>query len=316
MKITVLDRATLGEGLAFEELERFGEVEFFDKTGEKAVAQRIEKSDIVIINKIKMNEQNLKYAKNLKLICVFATGFDNVDTEYCRENGIAVCNVCGYSTDSVAQLTAAIVLELVNKMSEFTEYVKNGEYTKSGLQNYLKPQFCELSGKTWGIVGCGSIGSRVAEIAAAFGCRVIVNKRMPHKLYQNATIEEICTESDIISIHTPLTDKTRGLISREMIAKMKKTAVLVNVARGAVTDEAALAEAIKQGKIGGLGADVYSVEPFSEEHPFYEIMNRRNVCLTPHIAWAALEARQRCLAEIILNIDAFLKGEKRNRVER
>ncbi len=315
MKITLLDAATLGEGLDFSVLDRFGEVEIYEKTPQQQVAERILDTDVVIINKIKMNEESLRLADNLKLICVFATGFDNIDTDYCREKGIAVCNVKGYSTDSVAQLTVALVLELVNRMPEFKNYVLSGDYSKSGVQNYLKPQFHELSGKTWGIIGCGAIGSRVAKIAQAFGCNVIVNKRNPHRVYKNATVEEICSESDIITIHAPLNEKTRGLLNREKISKMKKSAILVNVARGAITDEEAIAEAIEKGELSGFGADVYSTEPFSENHPFTRIMHRDNVCLTPHMAWAALEARKRCLDEIILNIEAFLKGEKRNRVE-
>jgi len=315
MKITLLDDATLGAGLDFSLLARFGDVETLGKTHQEQVAERIADSDVVIINKIKMNKESLRLAKKLKLICVFATGFDNVDTAYCREKGIAVCNVRGYSTDSVAQLTVALVLELANRIPEFTSYVLSGDYSKSGLQNYLKPQFHELSGKTWGIIGCGNIGNRVAKIAEAFGCNVIVNKRTPHMVYQNATVEEICRESDIITVHAPLTDETRGLLNREMIGKMKKTAILVNVARGAITDEEAIAEAVEKGELGGFGADVYSTEPFPENHPFTRIMHRDNVCLTPHMAWAALEARRRCLDEIVLNIEAFLKGEMRNRVE-
>ncbi len=315
MKITLLDDATLGEGLDFSLLSRFGEVETCGKTPQNMVAEKITDSDVVIINKIKMNEESLRFAKKLKLICVFATGFDNIDVGYCREHGIGVCNVKGYSTDSVAQLTLALVLQLMNRIPEFTDYVESGAYSKSGLQNYLKPQFYELSGKTWGIIGCGNIGGKVAEIATAFGCRVLVNKRTPHQVYENATVDEICEKSDIISIHAPLTDETRGIISRERIGRMKKTAVVVNVARGAITDEEAIADAIETGALGGFGADVYSTEPFPVNHPFTRIMHRDNVCLTPHMAWAAVEARRRCLDEIILNIEAFLKGETRNRVE-
>ncbi len=315
MKITLLDDATLGEGLDIAKLSRLGEVECHGKTTQEQVAERIKDSDIVIINKIKMNEQSLCLAKNLKLICVFATGFDNVDVSYCRKRGIAVCNVKGYSTESVAQLTVAMALQLLGRIPEFTAYVESGAYSKSGLQNYLEPIFCELSGKTWGIIGCGNIGSKVAKIAEAFGCRVLVNKRTPHMVYENATVEKICGESDIISIHAPLTDETRGLINREMIAKMKKTAILINVARGAITDESAIAEAVEKGELGGFGADVYSTEPFPENHPYTHIMHKSNVCLTPHMAWAALEARRRCLDEIIMNIESFLAGGTRNRVE-
>ena len=315
MIITLLDDATLGEGLDFSVLEKFGTVECCGKTPQSEVSERIRNSDVVIINKIKMNCESLKYAAKLKLICVFATGYDNIDMNYCREHGIAVCNVKGYSTDSVAQLTVTMALFLANRIPQFTSYVESGAYSKSGLQNYLKPQFHELRGKTWGIIGFGNIGGKVAKIAEAFGCRVLANRRRPVEEYENASVDEICRKADIISIHTPLTDETVGLIGEKEIALMKKNVLLINVARGAVTDETAVAVALKEGRLGGFAADVYSTEPFPENHPFSDIMHMDNVCLTPHMAWGAVEARIRCLDEIVKNIDAFLKGEIRNRVD-
>lgn len=315
MLITLLDCSTLGGGLDLKVFEKYGDVEYYDKTPYEKVAERIKNSDVVIINKVKLNSETLSLAENLKLICVFATGYDNIDLDYCRKKGIAVCNVKGYSTDSVAQLTIAMALQIINRIPEFTKYVQDGSYTKSGVQNYLEPQFNEISGKTWGVIGYGNIGKKVAKIADAFGCKILVNKRTPTEDYENATVEKICKEADIISIHTPLNHETRGLIGKKELSLMKKTAVLINVARGAVTDENAVADAIKKGIIGGFGADVYSVEPFDEKHPFNEILNYNNVCLTPHMGWGALEARIRCLNEITKNIDAFLKGETRNRVD-
>lgn len=315
MKITLLDNDTLGAGLDFSVLKKFGEVRVCGNTEPCDVEKNIGDSDIVLINKIKLGEDNLKNNNTLKLICIFATGFDNVDVEYCKKKGIAVCNVVGYSTDSVAQLTVLMALKLTERLDEFTEFVTSGGYTKSGLQNYLEPVYHEVSGKTWGIIGFGNIGGKVAKIAEALGCRVIVNKRKPIRQFPRVSVEEICRKADIISIHTPLTEETRGMINAEKINLMKKNAILINVARGAVTDERAVANALKEGRIGGFGCDVYSAEPFPEEHPFNEIMHMKNVCLTPHMAWGAYEARVRCLDEIVLNIESFLKKEKRNRVD-
>lgn len=315
MKITVLDLETIGTDLDVAPLEAIGETEVYNFTDADKVAERIEESDVVLINKIKLNESNLATAKNLKLICIFATGYDNIDTKYCKEHGIAVCNVPGYSTQNVAQLTIAMVMQLINKMPEYTGYVRDGSYTASGMPNKLTPVYHEAYEKTWGIVGYGNIGKQVGKVAEAFGCNVIVNKRTPAEGAKCVDLETLCRESDIITIHTPLNDSTRGLIDAEHIAMMKDGVIVVNVARGAVTDEAALAKAVKDGKIAGLGVDVYSVEPFPQDHPFYEIKELPQVCLTPHIAWGAYESRVRCLSEVAENVRAFFAGEMRNRVD-
>ena len=310
MKITVLDSATLGDDLDLSPLSAVGETEIYKNTAPSEVAARIAESDAVVINKIKLGESNLANAKKLKLICIAATGYDNIDVAYCKEKGIAVCNVVGYSTHSVAQITVATVLSLACHLPEHCETVKSGRYTASGVANSLTPVYHELAGKTWGIIGCGNIGRQVAKVAEAFGCRIIASRRSG-----GATVEEVCRESDIITIHTPLNDSTRGLISREMIALMKKDVIIANAARGAVTDERAIADAVKEGRIGAFGSDVFSVEPFGEDHPFYEIKDLPNVCLTPHMAWGAYEARVRCLSEIVENIKSFQKGDTRSRVD-
>ena len=191
----------------------------------------------------------------------------------------------------------------------------SGAYTASGVANRLTPVYHELRGKTWGIVGYGNIGAQVAAVARAMGCHVIAFSRSEKQGVENVTLDELCRRADVISVHLPLSEHTRGIIGEREIALMKKSAVLINVARGAVTDEAALAAAIAEGRLGGLGVDVYSVEPFPEEHPFYAIRHLPNVCLTPHMAWGAKEARERCLAEVAENIAAFARGERRNRVD-
>jgi glycerate dehydrogenase len=291
------------------------ETEIYVNTPPESVAERIAESDVVIINKVKLNESNLAGAKNLKLICVAATGYDNIDVAYCKTAGIAVCNVVGYSSLSVAQITVATVLSLSCHLHEHTETVRSGRYTASGVANSLTPVYHELAGKTWGIVGYGNIGKQVGRVAEALGCRVIYNKRTSNGKLECVSLETLCKESDIITIHTPLSDSKRGLISKDMVSLMKNDVIVVNEARGAVSDEAALSLAVKEGRIGALGCDVYSVEPFGTDHPFYEIKERPNVCLTPHMAWGAYEARVRCLGEIVLNIKAFFNGEIRNRVD-
>lgn len=314
-KITVLDADTLGKDLSLEPLKEVGDVTVYDFTTPDEVKERIADCDVVVINKIKLNASNLPYAKELKLICIAATGYDNIDVEYCRKHNIAVCNVVGYSTNSVALLTVSMALSLVTHLKEYNDFVLSGEYTKTGLPNRLEPTFHEIDGMTWGIAGLGNIGKKVAKIAAALGCNVIVNKRTKEDGYNIVGLDELVEKSDIISIHTPLTEETKGLISAERIAKMKSNAIVINVARGLVCDEKALADAIKKRRIGGIGIDVYSTEPFGEDHPFYEIKDYKNVILTPHNAWGAYEARERCLYDIIENIKSFYRGEKRSRVD-
>ena len=314
IKITILDSATLGGDILFDGFARFGEVAVYEHTAPCDVAERIDGSDVIIVNKIKLGADNLSRAGRLKLICVTATGFDNIDTAFCRERGIAVCNVSGYSTVSVAQHTVAMALSLVNHIREFDDCVKDGSYTASGVENRLVPVFHELEGMVWGVVGLGAIGGRVARIARALGCDVIAYKRRRVSDVKCVALDELCKASDIISLHLPLTEETRGIIDEKRIAMMKRSAVVINVSRGAVTDEAALAASVADGSIGGLGIDVYSSEPIPTDSPLTAIYNKKNVILTPHMAWGAYESRVRCMHEVALNIDAFLKGTKRNRV--
>lgn len=316
MEIVLLDAATLGTDADLSPLMEQGNVTVWDNTAPDQIAERIESADVIVSNKVRLMEPVLKHAKNLKLICLAATGYDCVDTGYCAKNGIGVCNVPGYSTHAVAQLTVAMVLELANHLSAYREYVCSGAYCRSGVANALTPVWHELYGKTWGIIGGGNIGRQVAKLAEAFGCRVIVCRRKPDETYENADLPTLCAESDIISVHVPLTEQTRGMIGQEQIDLMKKDVILVNVARGAVTDEGALAKAVQDGRIGGLGVDVYSAEPFGPEHPFGSILDFPNVCLTPHTAWGAIETRNRCIAMVADNISAFCQGCRKNRVER
>lgn len=315
MNLVILDAGTLGDDINFELFEEFGEIEMYKMTDERQVRFRVMDADVIIVNKIKLNEKTLGDAKRLKLICVTATGFDNIDLDYCRRRSIAVCNVKGYSTESVAQVTAAMALSLVNGLPQYDKYVKDYSYSKSGVQNHLSPVFHEMSSMTWGVVGLGGIGTRVADIAKSFGCNVLAFKRRNDPLYKCVDLHRLVKESDIISVHLPLSDKTKGIISRDIISEMKKGVIFINVARGAVADEAALAEAVEDGRIGGLGIDVYSEEPMSNTSPYMSIIDRPNVIFTPHMAWGAYEARVRCMEEIKENIKAYMRGRKRNRVD-
>jgi len=315
MQITFLDAKTLGKDLTTQAFCRFGKVTAYDSTAPDEVESRITDSDVVVINKIKLNESNLSNVKKLKLICITATGFDNVDLVYCRARGIAVCNVVGYSTQCVAQVTVTMALSLMTHLPEYQNHVSTGAYTSGGVPNCLAPCYHEICGKTWGILGYGNIGKQVGEVAKALGCRLIANKRTPVEGVECVDLDTLCHESDILSIHTPLNDSTRGILDQAHINMLKKDAIVINVARGAVIDEAALANAVREGRIGAIGVDVYSVEPFGTEHPFYAIKDLPNVCLTPHMAWGGYETRVRLLQEIEQNIDSFLAGGCRNRIE-
>ncbi len=315
MKIAVLDRLTLGDDLDISAAEKFGKVISYDKTLPYEVKEHIGDADVVFVNKVKLGRENLEDAHNLKLICEAATGYDNIDLDYCKSKNIAVCNVPGYSVYSVAQVTVSMVLALANHLKEYTRFTSDGTYTSGLSANMLKPVYHELFGKTWGIVGYGAIGSKVGEIAKALGCRVVAYKRTPVKEVECTDIDTLVETSDIITIHIPLSEQTRGLINKERISKMKKNAIVVNTARGAVTDEEALCKAAKEKSIGAFGTDVYSVEPFAGDSPFYDIKDCDNVCLTPHMAWGTIEARERCFNEMLLNMEAFFKGEMRNRID-
>lgn len=315
MKCVVLDAGTLGEDLKLDSLSEFGTLVTYQSTAPDELKTRIADADMLVVNKVRISADALDSASNLKLICVAATGYDNIDVAACRERNVGVCNVAGYSTDSVAQITAASVLYLACRYGVYLPFVTDGSYTRSATANKVSPPFYELRGKTWGIVGYGNIGKQVGAIAAAFGCKVIVCKRTPEEGVECVDIDTLCRHADIITLHTPLNDATRNLIDNRRISLMKKGVIIVNAARGAVTDEAALAEALVSGHIGGLGVDVYSAEPMPESSPFYPIRTMPNLCLTPHMAWAAFEARERCLSEICENARCFFTGKIRNRVD-
>ena len=314
MNIVILDYITLGDDLDFAPVYAIGNVEKYATSTEDEARERIKNADAVIVNKVKMNESVLKDAKNLKIICETATGYDNIDIEYCKSRGIKVANTPGYSTFCVAQVTVSIASYLMTRLGDYRSFVQNGEYSQSASANKLTPVYNEFYGKTWGIIGYGNIGKKVGEVARALGCSVIYNKRHPVDDFNCVSLDELLKRSDIISIHCPLSDETRGIIGEKEISIMKSNAIVINVARGAIWNENAMTNAIIEGKIGGLGCDVYSVEPFRDDHPFARILSYNNVCLTPHMAWGAYETRTRCFNTVVSNIKAFLNGENQNTI--
>ncbi len=315
MRIAILDANTLGEDIGFSGVEQLGELYVYPKTSKEQIPQRLKGIDCVVFNKVKLTADVLEKCTDLKLCCVTATGYDNIDVDYCRKHNIAVCNVKGYSTQSVALVTVASVLSLVTHLPEYDRHVKSGKYSKGGVQNRLVPVYHELCGKTWGIVGLGDIGKAVAKVAQSFGCKVLAFKRTPTDEYNCVDLSTLMENSDIISVHLPANSETVGIISREKIAKMKKNAILVNAARGAVIDEEAVTDAILENRISGFATDVYSIEPVPSGHCYEKLYGCDNVILTPHMAWGAYEARVRLIDEICENIISFLRGGTRNRVE-
>lgn len=316
-KVVILDGKTLGN-LDFKMLEKFGDVVYYDTTTKDEVIDRIKDANIILTNKVVLNEDNLKYAKNLELICETATGFNNIDVVYAKENNIAVTNVAGYSTNTVAQHTFATVLALYDQISYYDEFVKSGAYASSGLFTSLAKPFYELEGKTWGIVGFGAIGKRVASIAKSFGVNIVyysTSGKNSNSEYKRVEFEELLATCDIISIHAPLNDNTKSLIDYKALSKMKKNSILINMGRGPIVVEGDLAKAIDEDLIAGAALDVFEVEPIKENNPLLSVNNKEKLVLTPHIAWASVEARGRLFEEVIKNIEAFISGETRNRVE-
>lgn len=315
MNIVILDYKTLGDDLDLSGAEKFGKVIKYATSTQNEAKERVREADVIIVNKVKMTEDVVENAPNLKLICETATGYDNIDIAYCARRGIRVANTPAYSSACVSQVTVSMALSLMTHLNEYRNFVHNGSYQKSVSANMLEPIYHEVEGLTWGIIGFGNIGRRVAAVAEALGCKILVNKRTPVSDFQCVDLETILKKSDIISIHCPLSNETRGMIGKEQLAKMKKSAIIINVARGAIWDEEAVANAILDGTIGGMACDVFSQEPLPKEHPFNKILDKENVILTPHMAWGSYESRTRCFNTVLSNIEAFLDGRKQNLIK-
>lgn len=310
MKIVFLDAASIGADIDLSGFDALGEVKRYDYSTSEEAAERITDADVVVINKIPINETTLKNAKNLKLVCVTATGTDNLDKVYLEKRGIAWRNVAGYSTESVAQHTFALLFYLYEKLRYYDDYVKTEQYIGDRSFSHFGNVFHEISGKTWGIIGLGAIGRRVADLAKAFGCHVIyysTSGKNTQPGYERTDLDTLLRESDIVSVHAPLTDETRGLMNREAFEKMKSTAVFLNVGRGPIVVEKDLAEALKCGQIEAAGLDVLSAEPMREDNPLREIKDSNRLFITPHIAWASVEARTGLMDIVLHQIREFFE---------
>lgn len=304
-KIVMLERENIGEDVDLSAFEQLGELTVYERCTPEEIAGRIEDAEIVILNKMPMNEKTLSGADKLKLLCVTATGMDNVDLEYCESRGIKVKNVKGYSTESVVQHTFAMFFYLYEKLAYYDTYVKDGKYTECPIFTHFAERFHELSGKTWGIVGLGEIGRRVAAVASAFGCNVIYysTSGANHNTdYKEVSFETLLQTSDIISVHAPLNDKTRYLFDDKAFSMMKENSYFINVGRGPIVDSEALYRALEQNLIAGAALDVLEKEPMSADDVLLQMKDSRKLLITPHIAWATVEARKRLMQEVYRNI--------------
>lgn len=306
MKIVFLDAATMGD-VSFSPISALGDLECFQASDREEALRRVKDAEVLIINKIKVDKELVDAAPKLRLICEAATGVNNIDLEYAASKGIPVRNAVGYSTDSVVQMTFMMILSLVGRCRYFDGFVKSGEYSRSGLFTDVSKMFFELRGKRLGIIGLGNIGGNVAKVGEAFGMNVSyfsTSGTSHSKDYPSVDLDTLMSSSDIISIHAPYNERTAGLVGAEQLRKMKSTAYIVNMGRGGIIDEAALAEAIDGGWIAGAGVDVFTAEPLPADNPLLNVRNRDRLILTPHIGWASIEARERLVAMIADNIAA------------
>jgi glycerate dehydrogenase len=314
----MLDRNSLGMDMDVSVFARLGDFEAHESADRETCKAWIRDAEVIIFNKTRMDEDMLEGAPRVKLLCITATGYDNIDLDYARKRGIGAANVPSYSTPAVAQHTFDLALVLLEKLSYYDNYVKSGAYCEQlGFSNFDE-KYHELEGKTWGIIGLGNIGRKVASIAESFGCRVIffsASGNHDTTDYERVDFASLLAQSDILSIHCPLSDRTRNLMNQEAFRKMKPTAILINVARGPIVNDADLAEALEQGEIAAAGLDVLGEEPMEKTNPLRRIQDSRRLIITPHMAWASVEARSRCLNEVYRNIEAYMAGTSRNRVD-
>ena len=306
MKIVVLDGRTVNPGnLDWSPVSKHGEFTTYDRTSREDVLERVGDAEVILTNKTVLDKELIDAMPNLKYIGVLATGYNVVDLAAARARNIPVTNIPEYGTGAVAQYTMALILELASRVGLHDAAVKNGEWINSRDFCFWKAPMVELEGRTLGIIGYGRIGKAVAKLAEAFGMKVLIHSRS----YQTVTMDELCAQSDIISLHCPLTDVNKHFVNAEFISKMKDGAWLINTARGPLVEELALADALHSGKLGGVAVDVVEVEPMREASP---LMSAPNSIITPHVAWAPDEARQRLINVAGGNIGAFLKGEPEN----
>lgn len=318
MRIEFLDGATLGEDLDYSELEGLGEFHHHRVFDQDRMADKLKEAEILISNRLVYRKELLEQLPRLQLICLTATGYNNVDLDAARELGIAVCNVRDYSTESVAQHTFTLLLGLLGQVEFYDRFVKEERFRDLPLFTSISRTWFELKGQNWGIIGMGNIGRRVAELASAFGCHVrysSISGSSRQEAWPEIPLEELLRTSRILSIHAPLTDKTRDLLQYEDFCTMSPDSVVLNLGRGPIVSESGLARALEEGKIAGAALDVFRKEPLEEGNPLLNLNCPDKVLLSPHIAWGSRNSRTQLLSEIAENIRAFERGEKRNRLE-
>ncbi len=314
MKIVITDAETVFDSNIKPDIfEKYGELVCYPLTSKDELIDRISDADMVLCNKTQFGKREMDAAKKLKYIGLFATGFNNIDTAYAKEKGITVCNAPGYSTEAVAQHAIALMLQALNRVGDYNKIVAEGDWKKSRTFSLFPFPVYELCGKTLGIVGYGAIGRRVADIAKAFGMRVLVHNRsrVNDDSVTQVPLSTLLSESDVVSLHCPLNEDSAGMMNAEAFSKMKQGAVFINTARGPLVDENALRDALLSGRLLAAGIDVLCEEPMSESCVLFGI---ENCYITPHVAWAGLETRQRLMTVVEDNIKAFLSGEPQNMV--
>lgn len=308
MKIAILDRATLGNDVDVSIFEQFGELIVYDMTSEEQTQDRVKDVDIVLTNKVVINSSQMDNS-SMKLICITATGMNNVDLQYAKQKNIAVKNVAGYSSSSVAQVAFSMIFHFVTKLDYYKSYVDNGNWQKSPIFTHIDKPFYELDNKRVGVIGLGDIGRNFARKAKAFDCEVVyysTSGKNSNSEYKRVELDELLSTSDIISIHCPLNENTQDLLNYENMSKMKEKAILLNLGRGGIINEEDLAKILDEKEIYA-GIDVVSKEPILEDNPLLKVENKQRLLLTPHIGWASIEARTRLLEMVADNIREFLK---------
>lgn len=308
MNIVFLDADSIGSDIDLSGFDKIGNVTKYGYSEESEMAELIKDADVIIVNKIEVNEETVGEAPNLKLVCVTATGTNNLDKEFLAKRNIAWKNVAGYSTENVAQHTFALLFYLLEKVSYYDEYVKSEKYVNDEMFTHFAEAYHEVQGLTWGIIGLGNIGRRVADLAKAFGCHVIyysTSGKHQEEGYEKVDLDTLLTTSDIVSVHAPLNDNTFNLMDADAFRKMKKSAIFINVGRGPIVVEQALADALENGEIAAAGLDVLREEPMTEDNPLRRIKDSTKLVITPHIAWASVEARTRLMGIVLEQVKAF-----------
>ncbi|MDF1572644.1 MAG: D-2-hydroxyacid dehydrogenase [Bacteroidales bacterium] len=312
-EIVFLDVSTVGTVENIKLFKKLGKIDLFEHTEPNQVVERCMGKEIVITNKLAITADVMDQLPDLKLICIAATGMNNIDLDHATKKGIQVKNVVSYSTDSVAQVTFTMLLHLVNRPFYYDHYVKSGAYAKSKSFTHHAEPFWELRGKRMGIIGLGTIGRQVARIAEAFGMEVVfysTTGRNNNINYKRFELDDLLKKSDVVTIHAPLNEKTRGLITYEKMKLMRPCAILLNLGRGGIVDEHDLARALNENILGGVGLDVFEKEPIQPDNPLLKLYDKEKLIITPHMAWASKEARELLLRKIAQNIESYQKGRE------